>query len=224
MLTFLALLPCILLMIYIYKKDKVEKEPIRLLILVFIAGIISTIPAMIFEDIGDGILLCLFNENSVTYAALSMIVVALVEEIVKFFAAKTIWKKPDFNCLFDGIVYCVFAALGFAALENVLYVLDGGIGIALVRGVISVPSHACDGIVMGYFFGWAKLFENRGDIARSKRYRRLAVLVPAAEHFIFDFCLTISVSMLLWLAFVIAFDIIAFFIVKKTAENDRYIV
>ena len=157
-LTGLALLPAIALVVWIYRQDKVEKEPRGLLWKIFLFGVLSVIPAMILEIILDEVFLVFVDADTLCYVILdNFIGVALIEEVCKMKAAKwAAWKHPAFNYKFDAIVYCVTSALGFAAIENVLYCMDGDIGTAVTRALLSVPSHAIDGVIMGYFFGVAK--------------------------------------------------------------------
>ena len=117
-----ALLPCIVMLFYIYKKDRIEKEPTGLLIKLFIFGCISTIPAMILEIVGTNILAAIgLDQESILFILIeNFLIVALAEEFCKRFMLKLgSWKDPNFNYLFDGVVYAVFVAVGFAARGNV---------------------------------------------------------------------------------------------------------
>ena len=93
------------------------------------------------------------------------------------------------------IVYCVTSALGFAAIENVLYCLGGDFGTAVTRDLLSVPSHAIDGVIMGYFCGVAKEAELAGDKKRRKRYLKLSVFMPMIEHGIYDSALSLDADL-----------------------------
>lgn len=221
----LALLPAIALAVWIYRQDAVEKEPAGLLWKVFFFGVLSIIPILIMELLLDDVLLALFEEGTLAYIlADNFIGVALVEEFWKMRAAKrAAWKHPAFNYKFDAIVYCVISALGFAAIENVMYVMDSGLATALSRMVLSVPSHAIDGLIMGYFFGIAKEADLAQDRKRRKKYLRYAVLVPTIEHGIYDTSLSLESDwlMLFFFVFVIAVDIWAYRFVKKQAGADR---
>lgn len=161
----IALLPAIVLCIFIYKKDRAEKEPIRLLLLLFILGAVSCYPAAELEKIGTDILDDQFatrtyrNDAELAsilkeyYVWFSFAVVALAEEGMKFlmlwFATR---KNKNFNSLFDGIVYAVFVSLGFAALENVLYAVENGMEVAKTRMYTAVPAHMFFGVLMGFFY------------------------------------------------------------------------
>ena len=194
-LTGLALLPAIALVVWIYRQDKVEKEPRGLLWKIFLFVILD-----------------------------NFIGVALIEELCKMKAAKwAAWKHPAFNYKFDAIVYCVTSALGFAAIENVLYCLGGDFGTAVTRALLSVPSHAIDGVIMGYFFGVAKEAELAGDTKRRKRYLKLSVFMPMIEHGIYDSALSLDADWIFvfFFLFVIVVDVWAYKFVKKQSGQNR---
>lgn len=224
----LALLPAIALVVWIYRQDKVEKEPAKLLWKIFFLGVLSVIPTIILELILGDVVGIFFDEGSLAYIVLdNFVCVAAVEEYWKMKAAKkAAWKDPAFNYKFDAIVYCVTSALGFAAIENVIYVMDGGLDTAVTRMLLSVPSHAIDGVIMGYFFGMAKEADLVGDKKRCKRCLRQAVLIPAIEHGIYDTSLSLDSDwlMLFFLVFVIAVDVWAYRFVKKQAKLDKELV
>ncbi len=222
-----ALAPPIYLMVYIYKKDKVDKEPPDLVVKTFIYGMISTFPAIILELFLGGVILALFPEGSMNYYVVdSFIGVAIVEEIVKMAAVRlSVWNCRDFNYTFDGVVYAAAAALGFAALENVSYVFMSGLGTALVRAVTSIPGHFTFGVFMGMYLGLAKLAESRGDVEGRRTNMAKALLIPTLLHGFYDCMLFISTgwSMLLFLAFLIILDSFAVRMIRRLEENDEFI-
>jgi len=125
------------------------------------------------------------------------VVAGTTEELFKFLALyMLVWKSPSFNEKFDGIVYAVFVSLGFAGVENVLYVIDGGMQTALTRALTAVPAHAIFGITMGYYLGIARIYEEMKG-----RYLGMALLVPIVLHGIYDFILMVDIGWLLLLFF-----------------------
>lgn len=226
MLHILALLPAVYLIIFVYRHDKVEKEPISLLLKLLFFGALSIVPTVIVGTILELLLGILLPIDSAVYNFFYMfIVVALVEEYWKRWAAERAWNHPAFNYRFDAIVYCVSAALGFAALENLLYVSEGGLSTAILRAVTAVPSHAIDGVIMGIFFGEAKICEMRGNLAGKKYYRRLSLLMPMLAHGYYDFCLTSGslLMLLFFIIFVIALDVWAVKYIKRASAEDEMI-
>ena len=182
----LAIAPVIAIAFYVYIRDKYEKEPVRLLLIALFAGIICAIPVLLIE-----ILLGFFitNDNPSFLAFYNAFVVAgFTEELFKFLALFIlIWKKKEFNEKFDGIVYAVFISLGFAGIENIIYVLQHGESTGYIRALVSVPGHALFGVTMGYYFGLAKFYKEK-----RKAFMTRALLYPIILHGIFDFILMLG--------------------------------
>jgi protease PrsW len=157
----LALGPGIAIMLYIYWRDNHDREPVKHLIICFLLGLLSIVPAVLIEQWLSGVQVNIFEARSVSGQLFSAyIVAATVEEIVKFaFCRLYAYPKKDFNEPLDGIVYMVMVAMGFATLENVFYIFNdakGGIGTGVMRMFLAVPGHACWGVIIGYFMGLAK--------------------------------------------------------------------
>ena len=221
----IAVLPALVLIAYIYRKDKIEKEPISLLVRLFLGGALSTVTAMIFGQLLDYPLHAFFEEGTLAYLLVeNFLVVALVEEGGKFFFLKKFsWKNPAFNYTFDAIVYGVVTALGFAAVENVPYVYEGGLGVAVMRALLSVPGHAIDGVFMGIFYGAAKRCQIRYDKAGCGRNLRLALIIPTIMHGFYDFSLS-SGSDLAFVGFLIyevVITVLAIVLINKNSKNDQ---
>ncbi len=221
-----GLLPCIVLMQYIYRADKVEKEPLGLLLKIFFFGALTTIPAIILEKIGMVILNMLpIRSESALFIALKMfIVVACSEEFVKRLnASRWTWRNPAFNYRFDGVVYCVMASLGFAAAENIMYIVGYGLVVAPIRAVTSIPLHCICGVFMGHFYGQSKYYSAREMKRESTRNMRLSILVPVLIHGFYDFCATYGRGNLIavFFIFIIVMDVIAINSVRKYAGEDE---
>ena len=188
-----SLAPVIIILLYIYFRDKHEKEPIRLLIKTLVMGAVIVLPIILVERLLLSIMPSMGTVASAAYNA--FLVAGFTEEIFKFLALYLlIWKSPSFNEQFDGIVYAVFVSLGFAAVENVMYVLDGGYHTAIVRAITAVPAHALFGVTMGYYFGIAHMYPEL-----RKSYLLRALLIPIVLHGIYDFILMVEVDWLLTL-------------------------
>ena len=145
------------------------------------------------------------------------IVPGLIEEGMKYrVLRKKVWQNINFNFRFDGVVYAVFVSLGFAAVENVLYVMESGFGTAVVRALFSIPGHAMFGVVMGVYLGKARWLESNLQFQQSQAMRRRAVLVPLVLHGTYDFLL-VAVH---W-AFYPYFFLLAFFVVRLIRRAAR---
>jgi RsiW-degrading membrane proteinase PrsW (M82 family) len=179
----LALAPICIIAFYIYFRDKYDKEPIGLLLRSLLLGIVITLPIILVESYFERFN---YSLHGIAYASYRAFITAgLTEELFKYLAFLLfIWRSRHFNEKFDGIVYAVFISLGFAAVENILYVLEHGYKIGLVRAVTAVPAHALFGIVMGYRFGLARFYpEERG------KQLFLAFFLPFLLHGFYDFFL-----------------------------------
>ncbi|HOY38655.1 MAG TPA: PrsW family glutamic-type intramembrane protease [Bacteroidales bacterium] len=179
----IAFAPVILILFYVYYRDKYEKEPIGKLLLSVLFGALAVIPILITETIlsfpaswMDGYLLAGWD---------AFVVAAFSEESFKFLVFIIfIWRSKHFNEHFDGIVYAVYISLGFALVENILYVVEGGASTALVRAISAVPAHAIFGVTMGYYLGRAKF-----DPAHRRRLILTAIFLPILLHGLYDFIL-----------------------------------
>ena len=218
----IAVLPAIALMVYVYKKDTVEKEPIGLIVRLFVLGMIAGPLAGILESV----LFSVF-ESTIPPGTLLLILeyfvgVAAVEEGFKYLFLNTVRKNPNFNYVFDGIVYAVAVALGFAALENILYVFEGGVEVAVMRAIFSVPGHCADGVVMGCFFGLAKQHEMHGRKSSATVFYVLAFVLPVIEHGFYDASLSSESDVLglAAMAFQLTFILFAALLVKRISKTD----
>ena len=223
-----AVLPGVALMVMIYNQDKIEKEPRGLLAKLFFFGMLTTISALILELIGDIVVGVLFSEGSTVFNLLDcFLIVACAEEGGKYFVnKKAAWKHPAFDYRFDGVVYGVFTGLGFAVLENILYVFENGLGTAFFRAVTSIPGHAIFGIFMGLYFGYAKECAGRRDKKGCRTNLKKAFWIPVLLHGFYDFCLSeaTALSVAAFLIFLIVLYIAAFQAVKNGSRTDRRIV
>ena len=185
----LSILPVVLLMIYIYRQDKYQKEPIKSLTKAFIGGIIA-IP---LDLVLVGLINRIFYSESVFYSAFWE--AGIPEELSKFLIFMIfIWRDKNFDEYMDGIVYATFIGLGFACLENIMYVfsaaaesIESGISTGVVRALLSVPGHFLFGVVMGYFLSLAKF-----QPEKRTQYLLYGLLLAMLAHGLFDWLLMIS--------------------------------
>ena len=222
-----AVLPAIALLVFVYREDRMEKEPWPLLLSLLAQGIVSTSLAVFTERLGIKLLGGILPSDSTVYQVIfNFLVVGLSEEGFKYLLLKRrTWYSPAFNCQFDGVVYAVFVSLGFALWENIDYVVMYGFGTALVRAVTAVPGNACFGVFMGAWYGLAKRYENYGYAEKSRRCRLLAVLLPTLLHGAYDLIASLESSALSWgfVGFILAMFAAALYAVKKLSREDRFI-
>lgn len=208
----IAIVPAIILCVMIYRMDKVEKEPVGLIILTFILGGVAAAPILVCEIAVDAALGWLKYQGPLGMLLFMLLGVALIEEFFKLMATMPAYKSRHFNYTFDGVVYCASAALGYACLENILYIVGdpSWMNTAVVRGVLAVPGHMCDGIFMGVFLGMAKYYSVRGMKAKSWGFVGLCLAAPITEHMIYDtLCQFGTLYVLLWSVFVYVMAFIA---------------
>lgn len=190
----LAITPVIIIIIYIYLKDKYEKEPKHLMFFNFVFGAIVSIIITTLLYILIEIPLPLRDRTSVFEQFIkAFFVVGLTEEFSKYIIVRYYAQPHDeFNEAFDGIVYAVMVSMGFAATENIMYAFQGGFGTALVRAFTAIPAHASFAIIMGYYMGKAKFSDNRVVLNLT------GLLFAALFHGAYDFFLFIDFIPGLW--------------------------
>jgi RsiW-degrading membrane proteinase PrsW (M82 family) len=161
---FAAVAPSALLMWYFYKRD-VNPEPRGVLIKTFLLGMVIVVPVLM---VGLPLYFVAPADVHPVVAGLfaALILAAVPEEFFKFLVLTGYSARhPAFNEPMDGVVYGVAASLGFATLENILYVATGGWTVALLRAFTAVPAHACLGAIMGYYVGKAHFVDRRHVVA-----------------------------------------------------------
>jgi RsiW-degrading membrane proteinase PrsW (M82 family) len=183
----IALAPGAAIMLYIYLKDKHEREPLVLLLISFVYGMLSTLITLVISWPLE--ILVVLRQNDIVHEFFSAFFkVALVEEFSKFiFVRFVLYPNKNFNEPFDGIVYAVMVSMGFATLENIVYVFQYGFEIAILRMFTAVPAHATFGVLMGYFLGKGKFTHHR-----RLYYSLIALLVATVFHGTYDYFLFIA--------------------------------
>lgn len=180
-----SLAPVAILLIYIYAKDQYKKEPFGTLMKAFLGGIGAALLVLLLAYPLKAIDTQQFSSplNAAFYKAFGS--AAIPEELCKFFFLYIlIWKNPNFDEYYDGIEYAVFVGLGFAALENILYVFQGGLQIAISRALFAVPAHFFFGVIMGFFFAFAKFRPQHKKI-----FLLLSICSAILAHGTYDFIL-----------------------------------
>ncbi len=208
----LSVLPVILLGRYIYNND-FDKEPKGLLITLFLMGVGSVIVTVILTAALDTVFPFFSLENEAKLDIFGLIPyifigVALIEEFSKWiFVYLFGYHNREFNHAYDAIVYCAFVSLGFACIENILYVLQSGLSTAIFRAITAVPGHACFGVWMGFYLGMAKTADKHQNQQLSTKNKVRSLLYPVAAHGLYDYLIFGSVQVsaytLLFLIFVI---------------------
>lgn len=179
-----ALLPAVVLGIYIWRKDP-HPEPFVWIWRAFLWGILICMPVAFFENWVNNLIFGGAEPTTLFGSTIKAFLVAAVpEESAKLLALWLLLRNNKvFDEHFDGIVYAVFVSLGFAAIENVGYVLMAGenwMSTALMRALLAVPGHYAFAILMGYYYALYHFVE------RSKRNAWFMFLMPVLAHGVYD--------------------------------------
>jgi|TARA_B110000238_G_scaffold4570_1_gene4525 protease PrsW len=190
-----AISPAILILLYAYKQDFFP-EPPRIVFKTFIFGCATVLAVQLIIPVLDT-----YSEKNFTgetyYFFDSFIRAAFLEEffklvvIVFYCTRKSVFDEP-----MDGLIYGVAASLGFAAYENIEYIVfvndySASFDIALSRALTAVPAHALFGIVMGFFVA-KSIFEKKHNYI----YLILAILIPVLMHGSYNY--SISSDLIHW--------------------------
>ena len=180
-----ALLPAIALLGYIYWRDRKSPEPLKQLLKATAWGVVA-IPLTLAIVYPLQLIGVIPDEFTTIGGAIydAFMSAAIPEELSKLFL---LWlflrKNPYFDERMDGIVYAVCVSLGFAGLENVLYVVldEDWTSVAISRAIFAVPGHFCFGVLMGYFYSLAHFSPSKRSM-----YMTMAILTPIIAHGLYD--------------------------------------
>ena len=222
----LAVLPSIIIALLLFLSDKKEREPILEIIKAFFLGIVSIIITLIISFIFDIASINVNNLGMLELAVYSFISIALVEEFSKWIIAHLfVRKNKNFNYMYDGIIYFSFVSLGFATIENILYIASADLSTAFIRAVTTVPAHVFFAMAAGYYYTLSIKEKRKNNIFLGNRYLFLSLLMPVLLHGFFDFCLLSQryLFLLIFLVFVVSLYIISIGNARKIEKNDRLI-
>lgn len=210
----LALLPVFFLLIFIYRKDSTNLEPVRMIIKAFFFGLFScfvslTLTSVLPDDLKAAVdeLVGFAMPQGIFGFIDAFVSAALPEEFAKLLMLWLLLRKSKhFDEPMDGIVYSACVSLGFAALENVFYLIDEAdlFSTGIMRGLFSVPGHFCFAVAMGYYYSKAHF-----GTKHKMLYRLLAYFIPVFLHGVYDGLITIMdgdiwyLVFIVWLAFCI---------------------
>ena len=175
----LALAPCGLLLYYYLRQLRQAPEPwIRVATVCAIGGATFFVAVKLQNTLKDQVP---FSTESWAWAVL---VIALTEEILKISAVLIAGPRPRrYARMSSGLIYGVAAGLGFAAVENIVYVQSGGASTAVLRAVTAVPCHALSSAIVGTALGGYHRIESPWRASRSVL---LNLLVAICLHGLYD--------------------------------------
>ncbi|OQX82860.1 hypothetical protein B6D60_11485 [candidate division KSB1 bacterium 4484_87] len=216
LLLLVAAAPSFLIVGYFFYRDRKRIAPKRMILRTFLVGLMVTLPALSLEIIlsrGQGMLeLSQFTGFFIK----SFAIVAFSEEFFKLVVVIFfVYSRFQFSQLIDGITYAILAALGFAAMENFLYGIVGGIGVAVWRYFTALPMHILTAGIMGYYIGKAKQFP--GEFAETK-YIFTGLVYAIFIHGIYDFVLLSTAET----KSMTVFGVVAIFAVSLVIFQEKY--
>ncbi len=192
-----AAAPSLFLLTFFYLKDRYEREPLRHILLAFGLGLYAMIAAQGMAAAAEGWVSPEWLRTGGEAARLvdAFVLSGFVEELAKWVVlVAAIYHWDEFDEPLDGVVYAVAVALGFATLENFLFVTRLGLQVAWQRALFAVPAHALFGASMGYYVGRMK-FERGGIVWRDGV---LSLLAPVVFHGLYDYALHHGLGVRVW--------------------------
>jgi len=198
--------PGIFWLFYFYSKDRLEPEPKHMVLLSFFLGGLAALPIAIAETVVASVVVA-------SFFFIAVFIAPVVEEIGKYLTVRwTVYKSSHFDEPMDGIVYGVAGALGFASVENVIYLISAAVDAetfwttAAIRAVLSVPGHALFSALWGYALGWSILIK---DTAKRLSILSTGLLLSILFHGLFNFSVVsggflglLSIVLLILLVFI----------------------
>jgi RsiW-degrading membrane proteinase PrsW (M82 family) len=197
------------------KMDKFEKEPERLIYLTFFAGVLSIIPSVLLEIPFQ--MTTSHHPPLIRDLFFLFLWVGIVEETFKFLAVRlAVYRSSQFNEVLDGMIYMVSAAMGFAAAENIGYMLGFGFSVGLLRAILSYLAHLSFSAILGYYMGKAKIEKNGNQLW-------IGFILAVSLHWFYNFFIVVGtlrtsegfflLGLLVWI-----FGLILTFILVKKAQ------
>ncbi|WP_075617659.1 glutamic-type intramembrane protease PrsW [Paenisporosarcina indica] len=178
-----AIAPGLALFSYLYLRNQISSEPSRTLFHTFIYGAILTFPILFIQHVFE------VEQIMQSFFIRNVLFTSMLEEFFKWFIlVMAIYQHVEFDDPYDGILYGASISLGFATVENILYLLTYGLDTAFLRAMMPVSSHAIFGVVMGYYLGRAKFAIN----GKSKPLLFVALLTPIGLHMMYNGILAIE--------------------------------
>lgn len=217
----IAVFPVIFLLYFVHKKDP-HPEQMKFLMKIFGLGCLSAIPVLFCEMFYDRVLQIPDSYGSLALFWNTFLGIAFVEEIFKWIAMFAMsYRSKKFDETYDGIVYGAFSSMGFACIENLLYVVLGfSVVTGVLRAITAVPGHFCYGVIMGYFMSKARYNKENGKSGII--YILLSILIPTALHALYDYLILddTGLNILIWFVLIIAMFISCFILIIRAAKNN----
>jgi RsiW-degrading membrane proteinase PrsW (M82 family) len=208
----LSVTPCVLWLWYFSSHSPYKRPAWRVLAVTSALGALATVPALALNLVGQSLIIDFFGRDRLSHVLVLLLVVGPVEELLKllvvYFYA---YRRKEFDEPLDGVIFSATAALGFAAVENVIYLLRSDPTLVLLRGPLSNPGHALFSALWGLSLSKAKAAPNlirdrapiiaRGFIIASLLHSLFDLLLVAADEvhkIFFALLVTVMVALFFW--------------------------
>lgn len=212
-----AVLPAILLVNYANNQPSLHRQPTGIMMHLLWEGVLAALIALVLEWLMQQLVAGYRMETWQMYLG-----VGIIEEGAKLYLLKKeTWNRPYFQTCYDGIVYAVFVSLGFAAFENVKYVMAYGLSVAVTRALFAIPAHMAFAVLMGMFYGRAKQAACHRKSFLTGFFAVLCYAVPVALHCAYDSMA--SVETLPFILIVVVIYFIIFKLMRREAMSDRFV-
>ena len=225
-----SLIPVLIILAVIYNMGEVKKQPLWILGLLFVGGILSwVLVRYISKSLGSDIYKSQIeiseNLGNRGFFLVSFGIIAVIEEISKYIVIIIMcFKNKYFKNAYDAIMYAVCISLGFAFVENIMYINNFGVSVAVSRAIFSIPAHASFGIIMGYYLGISKLCKDNNDSSYSAFTRYCAFFIPFIFHGFYDYLLnfnTESIYIIFLVYVVIMYGFVMFLLFRLNKIDDK---
>lgn len=213
-----AVLPAIVLVSYASNQPSLHHQSTGMITHLLFKGVLAALIALVLEWLMEQII-----GNHPIQEWEIYLGVGLIEEGAKLYVLKKeTWNSYYFETRYDGVLYAVLVSLGFAAFENVKYIMAYGLSIAVSRALLAIPAHMAFAVLMGVFYGRAKQASARHNSFLTGFFGILCYVVPVALHCAYD-TFAGSISTAYFILIVILIYLIIFKLLRREALSDRFV-
>lgn len=227
-----SIIPVLLILGVIYNMSEVKKQPLWILVVLFLGGILSWIMVryiskVLGNDIYKSQVEINNNLGNKGFFLVSFGIIAFIEELSKYIVISIMcYKNKYFKNPYDAIMYAVCISLGFAFVENIMYINNFGISVAISRAIFSIPAHASFGIIMGYYLGISKLCKDNDNKSYSALCFYCAFFIPFIFHGLYDFLLnfnTQSIYIIFLIYVIIMYVFVIYLLLRLNKVDDKWL-
>ena len=223
-----SIIPVLILLAVMYNMGEVKKQPLWVLLILFIGGCLSWVlvryvSRLLGNDIYKSQMEISTKLGNKGFFLVSFGIIAIIEELCKYVIILIMcFKNKYFKNPFDAVMYAACISLGFAFIENIMYINNYGMSVAISRAIFSIPAHACFGIMMGYFLGLSKLCKDNDLKNDFVITGYSAFFIPFLFHGLYDFLLNFQnqIIYIIFIVYVLIMYTYSIFLLVKLSKFD----